>query len=173
MAGGLIGELQTGSAPKMITHSYSTGLVTAPGDHVHGFMGYNSGGIFDNNFWDQETSGQTGSDPAATGKPTAQMKTLSTFTGADWDFDEVWAIDPTAVINDGYPYLQWQLSESLPGDANCDGTVNGMDVTTIINYFLGLNPQPFCFDNADVNGDNEVNVQDVVITIAMVLGGKH
>jgi uncharacterized protein (TIGR02145 family) len=59
----------------------------------------------------------------------------------------------------------------LPGDSNCDGEVNVMDVITTINYILGNNPQPFCFIEADVNGDGSVNAIDVIQTINIVLSG--
>ncbi len=57
----------------------------------------------------------------------------------------------------------------FPGDANCDGNVNLLDVVTIINYLMGLNPEPFCFDNADINGDAIINVLDVIGTVNIIL----
>lgn len=51
---------------------------------------------------------------------------------------------------------------SLPGDANLDGVVDMLDVITIINYFLGQDPDPFCFINADVNQDGNVDILDVI-----------
>ncbi len=53
----------------------------------------------------------------------------------------------------------------IPGDANCDGVVNVLDVITISNYFIGLAPEPFCFENADVNSDGVINVLDVIGTV--------
>jgi uncharacterized protein (TIGR02145 family) len=61
--------------------------------------------------------------------------------------------------------------QTLPGDSNCDGEVNVMDVITTINYILGNNPQPFCFIEADVNGDGSVNAIDVIGTINIILSG--
>ena len=72
-------------------------------------------------FWDTETSGISESD-IGTGKTTAEMKDIATFTdtatdglGSAWDFtgtqnddagtDDIWAIDGTT--NDGYPYFGW------------------------------------------------------------------
>ncbi len=63
-------------------------------------------------------------------------------------------------------------SSVMPGDANCDGTVNVIDVITIVNYILGQNPQPFCPENADVNGDTLINVIDIIGTVNIILGGK-
>jgi len=37
-----------------------------------------------NSFWDNQTSGQTSSS-GGTGKTTAQMKSITTFSGAGWD----------------------------------------------------------------------------------------
>jgi hypothetical protein len=45
----------------------------------------------------------SGTGSEAVGETTANMKSLSTFIG--WDFDTIWAIDAAQVINDGYPYL--------------------------------------------------------------------
>lgn len=58
-----------------------------------------------------------------------------------------------------------------PGDANCDGLINVLDVVTTVSYVLGNNPTPFCFNNADVNSDGMVNVLDVVGIVNIVLGG--
>ncbi len=60
---------------------------------------------------------------------------------------------------------------TAPGDSNCDGSVNVIDVLTTVNYILGNNPQPFCFENADVNGDGSVNAIDVIGTVNIILGG--
>ncbi len=57
----------------------------------------------------------------------------------------------------------------LPGDSNCDGTVNVLDVITSVNYFVGLDPHPFCFENADVNGDGVINILDVIATVDIFL----
>lgn len=54
-----------------------------------------------------------------------------------------------------------------PGDANGDGVVNGLDIITMINYFVGNESEVFCFENADVNGDGVVNILDIVMTIAI------
>lgn len=62
-------------------------------------------------------------------------------------------------------------SRTLPGDANCDGAVNVIDVITTVNYIMGLNPQPFCFDNADVNGDGLIDVLDAIGTVNIIMGG--
>lgn len=60
-------------------------------------------------------------------------------------------------------------SPVTPGDANCDGIVDMLDLITIINYIMGQNPQPFCFDNADVTGDGSINLSDFIGTVNIIL----
>lgn len=93
-----------------VLNCYSTGRVvfdgaTDPTDK--GFAGVINTGpnyVMSGNFWDVQTSKQTGTSGHADGKTTAQMKTRSTFTGAGWDFNGVWFIK-TGVT---YPLLRWQ-----------------------------------------------------------------
>ncbi len=59
--------------------------------------------------------------------------------------------------------------ELVLGDANCDGDVNILDVVTIINHILGTNPEPFCYDQANVNGDEVIDILDVVNVINLIL----
>ncbi len=69
-------------------------------------------------------------------------------------------------------FMRIVVNPVTPGDSNCDGIINVLDVIATINFILSLNPDPFCFENADVNGDNLVNVIDVVETINIILGSK-
>ena len=52
------------------------------------------------------------------GLTTKQMQTKESYT--DWDFENVWAIDPDK--NDGYPYLRWQTSFVMFDEAVDDTT---------------------------------------------------
>lgn len=125
--GSFIGYMTSGT----VTTSYSTGSVAGQ---------TNAGFIYDanactsciNNFYDSETTGQSvaGSDTlVGTGKTTAQMKALSTYTDtatagltSAWDFvgtpnddagnTDDWKID--GVTNDGYPFLTSQTLTPLP-----------------------------------------------------------
>jgi hypothetical protein len=98
--GGILGYTGGGA----INYVYSTGYVS--GVYTQGgLIGLNGSfpthtDIVDS-FWDINTSGQTTSN-GGTGKNTTQMQTQSTYT--NWDFTNIWAIDPT--INEGYPYLR-------------------------------------------------------------------
>jgi hypothetical protein len=109
--GGLLGTNGKGST---VSNSYSTGSVTCAGNvclEVGGLV--NGLGIVSNSFWDTETSGQAASD-GGTGKTTAEMKDIATFSGAAWDIIAV-APDSTNttyiwnIINGvTYPFLSWQ-----------------------------------------------------------------
>ena len=105
--GGLVGE-NTGT----VSTSYSTGSVTG-NSSVGGLVGANPGTV-SNSFWDIETSGQSTSS-GGTGKTTAQMKSIVTFSGAGWNIITVANLgtrNPTYIWNvvDGetYPFLSWE-----------------------------------------------------------------
>lgn len=58
---------------------------------------------------------------------------------------------------------------AIKGDANGSMTVDVADVITEVNYITRQNPQPFIFEAADVNSDEQVNIIDVVATIDLIL----
>jgi uncharacterized repeat protein (TIGR02543 family) len=95
IVGGLVGHSDSSST---INQTYATGSVTGSAD-VGGLVGRNNHSTISNSFYDQENTGQGGD---GTGLTMAQMKDKSTFTGAGWDFDTVWAIHTT--VNSGYPF---------------------------------------------------------------------
>jgi hypothetical protein len=59
---------------------------------------------------------------------------------------------------------------TFPGDANQDGSLNVLDVVSVINFILGSNPEPFNMMCADCDGDSIVNVIDVVGIVNVILG---
>jgi len=67
--------------------------------------------------------------------------------------------------------LSFNSASITPGDANCDGVVNILDVITISNYILGFSPEPFCFNNADLNNDGVINLSDLIATVNLIVGG--
>jgi len=71
-----------------IDNCYSTGHITGTGIYVGGFIGRDRTAFTTDSFWDKETSGKTTSS-AGIGKTTVEMKTLSTFTNAGWDFSVI------------------------------------------------------------------------------------
>ncbi len=114
----------SGRSGGSIFRSYSVGLVIGT-TNVGGFLGRLEGGDFSNTFWDIETSGQAES-AAGTGTTTVEMQTEDTFTDASWDFEEIWTIN--TLVNDSYPYFQWQdpiLTEITPvSSPTTDNTPN-------------------------------------------------
>lgn len=102
--GGLVGY----SWQTTITNTFAIGGVTGSGWGVGGLVGYRVGGQVTQSYWNLETSGQVISD-GGEGRSTAAMThpyAGDTYVG--WDFAEIWAADPDHLVNDGYPYLQWQ-----------------------------------------------------------------
>ena len=57
----------------------------------------------------------------------------------------------------------------LRGDVNEDGSVNIVDVTTLVNIILGKTSAP-ASGVADVNGDGSVNIVDVTTLVNIILG---
>ena len=108
-----------------VSKSYSTGEVSGE-SRTGGLIGWDEH-IVRNSFWDIETSGQEGS-AGGTGKSTAEMKNVATYTNLDtngleepWDFvddpyddesdEDIWDIDDEGIINQGYPILTWEDPE--------------------------------------------------------------
>jgi filamentous hemagglutinin family protein len=101
--GGLVGYNDSGT----ITDSYSTGSVSGTADGVGGLVGYNDSGTITASFWNTQTSGQSsgigGGDTSSgvSGKTTAQMQTLSTYTDAGWDIAGIDGAYPTLTFGTG------------------------------------------------------------------------
>jgi hypothetical protein len=130
IVGGLVASHSGG-----ITNSYSVGSVT--GDSiVGGLIGENSHGyhVTDDCFWNTETSGLSIS-AGGTPKTTAEMKTKSTFTNANWDFETIWAID--GITNDGYPFLDERVvavTENILPTTNLTCSPNPCNTSSKIAY---------------------------------------
>jgi len=79
-------------------------------------VGRNNNGTVSNSFWDTQTSGQATSGGATgTGKTTAEMRSIATFSSAGWNIIEVanpGARDPSKpwnIVNGvTYPFLRWE-----------------------------------------------------------------
>ena len=107
--GGLVGRNLWGT----VSDSYSTGSVTGD-ENVGGLVGRSYDSTVSNSFWDIETSGQATS-VGGTGKTTAEMKDIATFSGAGWDITAVAnpsTRNPSYIWNivddETYPFLSWQ-----------------------------------------------------------------
>jgi len=55
----------------------------------------------------------------------------------------------------------------LPGDATCDGTWNVLDIESVINHIFLASIIP-CYDNADVDRNNSVNINDLELIVNIV-----
>jgi hypothetical protein len=106
--GGLVGNSHEGT----VSNCYSTGGVAGQWE-VGGLVGYGTGTV-NHSFWDTQTSGQATSE-GGTGKTTAEMKSINTFSGAGWNMIAVANPDsrnPSYIWNivDGqtYPFLSWE-----------------------------------------------------------------
>lgn len=110
--GGLVGSAFL-SADNVLKWSYSTGIVTGAGSNLGGFLGTYNPGTIEYCYWNstgQETLfdvGAIGDDANISAVSSDQMKLQSTYSEPSWDFSGTWAIDPS--INNGYPYLLWQV----------------------------------------------------------------
>jgi hypothetical protein len=119
--GGIVGI----SGKGVIIDCYSIGNVS--GNYsVGGLVGFN-GGTVTASFWDMQTSGQLTSG-GGIGKTTAEMKRRSTFTGAGWDFIEIWGIGEDQT----YPFL---LTDPA-GDSNHDRKVDFADLAILALHWL-------------------------------------
>lgn len=54
------------------------------------------------------------------------------------------------------------LTNKIKGDVNSDGKVDKDDLRDLVDYIMGNKPDGVTEESADVNGDNKVNVADVV-----------
>ncbi len=67
-------------------------------------------------------------------------------------------------------YLKGKASQSvLMGDVNMDGTLDIVDVNTLIMKFLGEDPHPFNGVAADINGDGVYDIIDMNGLIDLIL----
>jgi hypothetical protein len=141
--GGLLGK------SGLVNNCYSVGSITG-GSSSGGLAGSKYyGAVVNNSFWDTQTSGKTTS-AGGTGKTTVEMKTLSTFTSATWDFTTIWAI----CEGTNYPRLRWQIPA---WDAVCPDGTGTEDLSALSSCWLETVQA-----KSDVNDDDKVNIEDVL-----------
>lgn len=132
------GGFSSTNSSSTITNCYSTGKIIyigATNPTTKGFSAYNATCTLSGNFWNTETSNQTTSAGTETGLNNSQMRTLSTFTSAGWDFygesangtNDYWNIHTS--LNSGFPYLNWEYRIPVEAPANLALTVAGSTVT--------------------------------------------
>ena len=106
VAGGLVG---CNSISGTVNNCYSAGKVLS--GRFPGGLAAENPGLASDSFWDIDTCGQTTS-AGGIGKTTAEMKKVSTFLDAGWDFvgetangtEDIWWIDE----GQDYPRLWWE-----------------------------------------------------------------
>ena len=150
IAGGITGFNDLSECESMIYRSFSYGQVT--GNVCGGIVAVtNLENIFDS-FWDTETS-MIDSSAGGTGLTTSEMKTITTFTDAGWDFvdettngtNDIWNID--GATNNGYPFLSWQTTgietfQATPSRISLEQNYpNPFNPETTISYSLMNNAQ--------------------------------
>ncbi len=150
--GGLCGENYSSGK---ITSCYATGAVSGT-ESVGGLCGVNWSTI-SGSFWDIQTSGMTTS-AGGTGKTTAEMQTLSTFTSAGWDFSTVWKM---LRENEDYPRLIWQ--EEFAGDIAGLYGVDLIDLSYLSRHW-GLVDCGGADDcgRADIDSSGDVGIGDLL-----------
>ena len=72
----------------------------------------------------------------------------------------------------GYPFTltgEEEEPEEIPkqGDANGDGFVNDEDIKAVVHYIMTGDTTNFVIENANVNGDDKVDVADIVLILKM------
>lgn len=94
-------------------------------------------------------------------------------THATTMFWRVAALDDSGhVTYGGSPNPEYRrLTVMATGDANSSGSLNGLDVVYIVNYFKGAGPAPSPVEIADANGDCAVNGIDVIFLVNYFKGG--
>jgi len=105
------------------------GIIPLNSIATQGIPGFASSGNNSNCFWDS-TMSQPDSIYAGIGtsKSATDLNKENTYSG--WDFTNVWKIDST--VNDGYPYLRWQDSVTIPV------SVDGISTSPTINNFFNI-----------------------------------
>lgn len=118
------------------------------------------------NWIDEAFSFQSGYGNIGPAVITVPVTTLTETTRIAWVMDgnhdgiDFWYVDDV--------HVNAEIT-MVPGDANCNGSVNLLDLITIANKILNLDPQPFCFNNADVNQDGIINLLDMIGTVNIIL----
>jgi len=138
--GGLAGSIYNST----ISNCYSIGNVTG-NISTGGLIGIDDGDItiIHNSFWDTGTSDIIISD-GGTPKSTSEMKTLSTFTDAGWDFSDTDGDPADWQMSSGdYPHLSWETLEEF--SVPFSDTFNRADGNSIGSFWEELYP-----DNADL-----------------------
>lgn len=116
-----------------ISNCYSIANTTASSGYGYGGVkdGYtypfirNNTGVIQNCFCTSSKTSPINVD-GVTVKSSLAMKIRQTYTGAGWDFENVWGISPD--LNDGYPYLLWEQEAQTVNKISVE--INNVAVTS-------------------------------------------
>ena len=150
--GGLVGMNESSA----ITRCYSSGSVSGY-MYVGGLVGWNSEGTTTDSFWDTNTSGQSWSD-GGTGKTTAEMKTKSTFTDAEWNFLITWDINEEQT----YPFFKSGVGTGTPDDPYRIATAEDL---------LAMAADTSYYDKCFIL-TADINMQGQAFTMAIIASGN-
>jgi hypothetical protein len=159
--GGLVGQVEQG----VVYKCYCAGSVSGQ-LYMGGLAGYRRVlGEVRASFWDTQTSGQATS-AGGTGKTTAEMQTIDTFTSAGWDFFATWDV----CEGTNYPVLRWQIPV---GDLRCPDGVNMIDFSRFAQRWLDgfCNAANYYCDGIDLDKSGRVGFDDLSVLADNWLAG--
>ena len=156
--GGLCGFNRVG----IIDTCYSTVTSSSNSSYLSPICETNNGGDVSNCFWDSEVTDIYNSDEGI-GLTTVEMKSLSTFTDAGWDFTNLWW------INEGrdYPKLYYQPF----GDLDNDSHVNLTDLAVMAAAWMSIEGDANYNSVCELSGDTAIDSADLTVLSEMWLVG--
>jgi hypothetical protein len=168
--GGIAGFNRGGT----IASCYANGTVTGD-SFVGGLIGNNNYGGITACFWDNQTTGASygvgnvNPDPTgAAGKTTAQMKTLSTFTDASWDFSFIDGDSADWQLPNGdYPRLIWEIIQAPSSPTNVSAAENEFSEKITITWTASFQAAAYdVYRNTSDNsaGSVKINPSDITVT---------
>ena len=129
------------------------GVVFGKMDYVKVSNGYTSAGIECDNYYDSNVTVISG------GTGETYNGTMPRGVGDQWKIPyDV----PEIIYNHNSYYNGAMLSSELQGDANNDNVISTEDISTVEAYIMKENSKGFNFINTDMNGDQKVDVADIV-----------
>jgi filamentous hemagglutinin family protein len=144
--GGLVGRNDG-----QVSKSYATGAVGGSGGSVGGLVGEDTSGSVADSFWNIETSGQS-SSAAGTGKTSAEMQSLATYSG--WDISSSGGEDTVWRIYEGSttPWLRSFLTRvTLNGDS-ASKVYDGSYTIDAASLSWSKDGAPFSVDGGAIEG---------------------
>jgi hypothetical protein len=155
-------------APEIAMILNSDGTMTYPAQMLRDIP---NGASTGDGFWYNATP--TGGSVTAGCTGNADVEAITWGLTEPWDHARTWSgwTDNMLYYTDGSTFVIPSAVTYDLGDVNHDGFVNVADVTALIQYVLGNDPEPFYVEEANVSGDaeGEINVADVTALIAIVL----